>query len=191
MVHCINLGVTGYTFQKKVVFSFSEDRLCLSKQCRPWWNAAICGISSGASLFANLKVTVKRFLVYEGLNGWAGISKDTSNGNVHNMTPMQGFRFFQNWWAEVTHGAKNRGSYSEMIGPCISILTQLTWVVYCTYTHICILSAVYTVKSVLSGHSKKKTNYRLMQFKRIIVILQSFCPSWSYKLLLRSLNLLF
>ena len=24
----------------------------LSKQCRPWWNAALCGILSGSSLFA-------------------------------------------------------------------------------------------------------------------------------------------
>ena len=33
--------------------------------------------------------------------------------------------------------------------------------------HICILSADYTVKPVLSGHSKKKTNYCLMQVKSI------------------------
>ena len=33
--------------------------------------------------------------------------------------------------------------------------------------HICILNADYTVKPVLSGHSKKKTNYRLMQVKSI------------------------
>ena len=28
--------------------------------------------------------------------------------------------FFQDWWAEVTHGAKNSGSFSEMMGPSIS-----------------------------------------------------------------------
>ena len=28
--------------------------------------------------------------------------------------------FFQDWWAEVTHGAKNGGSFSEMMGPSIS-----------------------------------------------------------------------
>ena len=28
--------------------------VCLSKQCRPWWNAALCSISSGSSLFANV-----------------------------------------------------------------------------------------------------------------------------------------
>ena len=33
--------------------------------------------------------------------------------------------------------------------------------------HICILSADYTVNAVLGGHSKKKTNYRLMQVKII------------------------
>ena len=36
-----------------------------------------------------------------------------------------------------------------------------------TYMHICILTADYTVKPVLSGHSKKKTNYSLMQIKSI------------------------
>ena len=25
--------------------------------------------------------------------------------------------FYQDWWAEVTHGAKNVGSFSLMIGP--------------------------------------------------------------------------
>ena len=33
--------------------------------------------------------------------------------------------------------------------------------------HICILTADYTVNPVLSGHLKKKTNYRLMQVKSI------------------------
>ena len=28
--------------------------------------------------------------------------------------------FFQDRWAEVTHGAKNAGSFSEMMGPSIS-----------------------------------------------------------------------
>ena len=28
--------------------------------------------------------------------------------------------FFQDWWAEVTHGAKNGRSFSEMMGPNIS-----------------------------------------------------------------------
>ena len=54
------------------------------------------------------------------------------------------------------------------------------WVVYFTYTlthtcmHICILTADYTVKSVLSGHSKKMTNYHLMQVKSIVE-----CSKWS------------
>ena len=69
----------------------------------------------------------------------------------------------------MTHGAKNGGSFSEMMGPSISD----------TCMHICILTADYTEKPVLSGHSKKKTNYRLMQVKSIAEcskgsILQSF-----------------
>ena len=50
----------------------------------------------------------------------------------------------------MTHGAKTGGSSSEMMGPSISD----------TCLHICILTVDYTVKPVLSGHSKKNTNYR-------------------------------
>ena len=47
------------------------------------------------------------------------------------------------------------------------------------------MSADYTVKPVLSGHSKKKTNNRLMQVKHIAEcskgnILQSFQPSLTF-----------
>ena len=28
--------------------------------------------------------------------------------------------FFQDWWAEMTHGANNGGSFSEMMGTSIS-----------------------------------------------------------------------
>ena len=65
-----------------------------------------------------------------------------------------------------------------------------------TWMHICILIAHYTVKPVLSGHLKKKTNYRLMLVRSIAEcskgsILQYFWPSLSYLLLLRSLFCLF
>ena len=43
-----------------------EDCFSLSKQCRPWWNAALCCISSWSTLFA--KVPVLGFPVYKGLN---------------------------------------------------------------------------------------------------------------------------
>ena len=74
------------------------------------------------------------------------------------------------------------------------------WVVYFTFTLtqtlVCILTADYTVKPVLCSHSKKKTNYLLMQVKSIAecskgLILQSFKPSLSCHLLLRSLVLSF
>ena len=62
--------------------------------------------------------------------------------------------------------------------------------------HICLLTADYIVKPVLCGHSKKKTNYRLMQVKSIAEcskgsIMQPFWLSLSYHLLLRSLFCLF
>ena len=101
----------------------------------------------------------------------------------------------------MTHGAKNGGSLSEMNGPKqIKQTTVDIWVVYLhtdidTFMHICILTADYTVKPVLSGHLKK-TNYHLMQVKSIAECskgsnLQSFRPSLSYHLLLRSLFCLF
>ena len=33
---------------------------------------------------------------------------------------QQGFRFFQDWWAEVTHGVRKGGLFSEAMGPNIS-----------------------------------------------------------------------
>ena len=54
MVNCIYKGVTGYNFKK--IMYFSEDWFGLSKQCIPWWNAALCSISSGSSLFAKVPV---------------------------------------------------------------------------------------------------------------------------------------
>ena len=48
MVFCIYRGVRGYNFQIKLFFFF----FCLSKECRPWWNATSCSISSGSLLFA-------------------------------------------------------------------------------------------------------------------------------------------
>ena len=36
--------------------SVPEDCVYLSKQCWPWWNATLCGISSGSSLFAKVHV---------------------------------------------------------------------------------------------------------------------------------------
>ena len=58
------------------------------------------------------------------------------------------------------------------------------------------LTADYTVKPVLSGHLKKKTNYCLMQVKSIAEcskgsILQPFWLSLNYQLLLKSLFCLF
>ena len=43
--------------------------------------------------------------------------------------------FFQDWWAEMTHGAKNGGSFSEMMGPSLSNKPQLTFGYYTLPTH--------------------------------------------------------
>ena len=88
----------------------------------------------------------------------------------------------------MTQGAKNGGSFSEMMGPKhIKLITVDILVICSNYTLTQTL-----VKPVLSSHSKKKTNYCLMQVKSIAEcskgsILQSFRPSISYHLLLRPL----
>ena len=52
--------------------------------------------------------------------------------------------FVQDWWAEVTHGAKNVGLFSEMMGPKhIKLTTFDIWVVYFTYTLTQTLVCIY------------------------------------------------
>ena len=107
--------------------------------------------------------------------------------HIHNDSYQdQHFRFFQDWWAKVTHGAKKWWVICWNEWPKhIKLSTVDIWVVNFTYTLtqtlvcIYILTADYTVKPVLSGNSKK-INYRLMQV-----------TSLSYYLLLRSLFCLF
>ena len=116
----------------------------------------------------------------------------------------QGFRFFfriggPKWPMEqkmVGHFLKWSAQayqtyHSSHLGSILYLHTDTD-----TCMHICILTADYKAKPVLSGHSKKKTNYRLMQVKSIAEcskgsILQSFRPSLSYHLLLGSLFCLF
>ena len=45
--------------------------------------------------------------VYQGVTGYDFLNNRASD-------------FFQDCWAEVTHGAKNGESFSEMMGPSIS-----------------------------------------------------------------------
>ena len=45
---------------------------------------------------------------------------------VHNHA-VRASECFQDWWAEVTHGAKNGVSFSGMMGPSISNQPQLTF----------------------------------------------------------------
>ena len=120
------------------------------------------------------------------------------------MKCFQGFRFFfkidgrkwpmeqkmvghfLKWWAQ-----SYQTNHSWHLGSILYLHTDTD-----TYMHICILIADYTVKPVLTGHLKMKTSYHLMQVKSIAEcskgsILQSFWPSLSYHLLLRSLFCLF
>ena len=55
MVLPIFKGVIGQKLIKWFT-SVPEDCFYLSKQIRPWWNATLCGISSGSSLFAKVPV---------------------------------------------------------------------------------------------------------------------------------------
>ena len=91
---------------------------------------------------------------------------------------------FLKWWAQAY-----QTSHSWHLGSILYLHTE-------TLNLVCILTADYTVKPVLSGHSKKKTNYGLMQVKSIAEcstwsILQSFRPSLRYQLSLRPLFCIF
>ena len=127
-----------------------------------------------------------------------------TEGQQTHLYTQQGFRFFirlvgrsdpwsKKWWVIFCNdGPKHIKITTVDILGCILYLHNDKD----TCMHICILTADYTVKSVLSSHSKKKTNYHLMQVKRIAEcskgsILQYFRPSLSYHLLLRSLLCLF
>ena len=92
---------------------------------------------------------------------WPEIYMDS---DAKNLSFHRASDFFQDWWAEVTHGAKLVGHFSEMMGP-EGYQTNHSWhlgsILYPhtdtdTCMHICILTDAYTVKPVLSGHSKKK-----------------------------------
>ena len=115
------------------------------------------------------------------------------------ISPLQGFRFFSRLVGRSNPWSKKWWLIFWNDGPKhIKLTTVDIWVVYFTYTltHICIWTADYTLNPVLSGHSKKKTNYCLMQVKSIAEcskgsILQYFWPSLSYHLLLRSLFVFF
>ena len=52
--------------------------------------------------------------------------------------------FFQDWWAEVTNGAKNGGSFSKNDGPKhIKLTTVDIWVVYFTFSLTQTLVCIY------------------------------------------------
>ena len=80
---------------------------------------------------------------------------------VKNMMYCKSSDFFLDWWAEVTHFLKwwvqaYQTKHSWHLGSMVYLHT-----VRDTCMHICILTADYTVKTVLSGHSKKKTQLSL------------------------------
>ena len=90
------------------------------------------------------------------------------NGSI-----FSGLQIFSRLVGQSDPWSKKGGSFSEMMGPCISNKPQLGSILYLhtdTDTScmlICILTPDYTVKPVLSSHLKRKTNYRLMQVKSI------------------------
>ena len=52
-----------------------------------------------------------------GIRGFDGCSMGIKGSNISSDRASD---FFQDWWAEVTNGAKNGGLFSEMMGPKIS-----------------------------------------------------------------------
>ena len=75
----------------------------------PDQTAPIGAVSSGPTLFAsyfNYSVMLDNYL-----------QQTTSADSLFRCRASD---FFQDWWAQVTNGAKNGGSFSEMMGPSIS-----------------------------------------------------------------------
>ena len=119
----------------------------------------------------------------------------------------QGFKFFswlvgqsdpwsKKWWVIFWNGGPKHIKLTTVDIWVVYFTYTLTQTLVCIYMYTCILTSDYTVKPVLSGHSNKKTNYRLMQVKSIAEcstgsILQSFRPSVSYHFLLGFLFCLF
>ena len=64
----------------KWCISVPEDYFYLSKQCRPWWNATLSGISSGFSLFA--KAPVYPYPEWKGLFVWFDFYVPVNNLSV-------------------------------------------------------------------------------------------------------------
>ena len=97
---------------KKYWISFSEDRCSLSKQCIPWWNAALCCILSRSSLFARVPIQVfkglKNFALWPAIIFYPGVygivrdkQKKAINGTtikidqqVHTLSPSVTGEFY-------------------------------------------------------------------------------------------------
>ena len=62
-----------------------------------------CTIQTSSSLWTGQPFASSKFM-YSGLS----------------IKDLRASDFFQDWWVEVTHGAKNGGSFSEMMGLSIS-----------------------------------------------------------------------
>ena len=66
---CTYLRVSVYNLKKNIVFFCPKILFYFNKQCRPWWNAALCGISSGSSLFLKVPVWVVSCFLVKGFTG--------------------------------------------------------------------------------------------------------------------------
>ena len=75
---------------------------------------------------------------------------------------------FLKWWAQAY-----QTNYSWHLGCRLYLHTDTD-----TCMHICILTADYTVIPVLSGHSKKKTSYRLIQVIKLPFVIKIFVLSF-------------
>ena len=59
--------MSDYDFQKNIVFFCLNIFFTFYKECRPWWNAALCCISSGSSPYA-------KNCLFRGFPGYKGLS---------------------------------------------------------------------------------------------------------------------
>ena len=184
---CLISDFFKINFYKKIV----QEHYQIVKQLGSRSGRKFCQAWSGSKLFAKITkfatsrqsskskvpkrgVEIAKFDACPGTSKMSFCAKKIllapMNKNTHtNLISAQhklsfhGFSFFfQDWWAEVTHGAKNGGHFLKWWAQVYQ--TNHSWHLGCilylhtdtdTCMHICILTADYTVKPVLSGHSKK------------------------------------
>ena len=129
------------------------ETCCIMDRCMVWWAAA--GFRT-LSAFLKIVISCNRRNADQ-CHTVAGLQISFKLGGRKWPMEQKLMGHFLKWWTQAY-----QTNHSWHLGSKLYLHTDTD---FCM--HICILTADYTVKHVLRGHSKKKTNYRLMQIKSI------------------------